>query len=142
MHTPQEMTPHSLTPKALRDFGLVTGGLIIVLIGGLVPWIWDKNILEWQKVTAPIGGVLMAWALAHPASLNYVYKPWMSLAEKIGWVNTRLIMLLLFYVIIFPMGLMMRLVGKDPMARKFEQATPSYRKIKNPQSKDHMETPF
>lgn len=131
-----------MTPKALRDFGLVTGALIIVLIGGLLPWIWDRNILEWQKITGPIGGTLILWALAHPTSLIYVYKPWMFLAEKIGWVNTRLIMLLLFYVLIFPMGLMMRLFGKDPMARKFEKTAASYRKLKSPQTKDHMETPF
>jgi len=131
-----------MTPKALRDFGLVTGALIIILIGGLIPWIWNKNILEWQKITGPIGGTLILWALAHPASLIYVYKPWMFLAEKIGWFNTRLIMLLLFYLLIFPMGLLMRLFGKDPMARKFEKAADSYRKLKAPQTKDHMETPF
>lgn len=142
MHNSSSMPPASLTPKALRDFGLVTGALIIVLIGGLLPWIWDRNILEWQEITAPIGGTLILWALVHPASLNYVYKPWMFLAEKIGWFNTRVIMALLFYVIIFPMGIMMRLVGKDPMARKFEKAAMSYRKVKDPQTKDHMETPF
>lgn len=136
-HTNMEMTP-----KQLRDFGVITGALIILLIGGLVPWIWDKNILEWQKITGPIGGTLIVWGLLHPASLIFIYKPWMRLAEKIGWVNTRLIMLLLFYMLIFPMGLMMRLVGKDPMARKFEKAAASYRKLKSPQSKDHMETPF
>jgi len=131
-----------MTPKALRDFGLVTGALIILLIGGLIPWIWDKNILEWQKVTAPIGGTLILWALVDSSSLVYVYKPWMFLAEKIGWFNTRLIMLLLFYVMIFPTGLLMRLFGKDPMARKFEKTALSYRKLKAPQTKDHMETPF
>jgi len=134
-HTP-------MTPKALRDFGLVTGALIIFLIGGLIPWIWDKNILEWQKITGPIGGGLMIWALLHPPSLIHVYKPWMFLTEKIGWFNTRLIMLLLFYIMIFPTGLLMRLFGKDPMARKFEKTAVSYRRLKAPQTKDHMETPF
>ncbi len=132
----------AMTPKGLRDFGLVTGALIILLIGGLLPWIWDKSIFEWQKITGPIGGTLILWALVHPNSLNLVYKPWMFLAEKIGWVNTRLIMMLLFYVIIFPIGAIMRLLGKDPMRRKFETSAASYRIPKQPQTKDHMETPF
>jgi hypothetical protein len=140
------MTNHdntaALTPKTLREFGLLTGALIIVLVGGLLPWLWERDILEWQKITAPVGGTLILWALAHPASLAYVYKPWMYLAEKIGWFNTRVIMALLFYVVIFPIGAIMRLAGKDPMARKFETAAASYRKLKAPQPKDHMETPF
>lgn len=135
-------TSHELTPKALREFGLVTGALIILLVGGLLPWLWERDILQWQKITAPLGGTLILWALAHPASLAIIYKPWMYLAEKLGWFNTRVIMALLFFVIIFPIGAIMRLLGKDPMARQFESAATSYRKVKQPQSKDHMETPF
>lgn len=137
-HTPAS----EMTPAELRKFGLVTGALIILLVGGLLPWIWDKNILEWQKVTGPIGGVLILWSLLHAGSLVYVYKPWMAIAEKIGWFNTRVILLLLFYVVIFPIGFVMRLFGHDPMARKFDTALGSYRKEKEPQEKSHMETPY
>lgn len=131
-----------MTHKELRQFGLVTGALIILLIGGLIPWIWDKNILEWQKITGPIGGTLMVWALVHPASLIGVYKPWMFIAEKIGWINTRLILLLMFYVIIAPTGLLMRLFGHDPMAKHFSTQMRSYRVNREPQSREHMETPY
>jgi hypothetical protein len=128
--------------KELRKFGLVTGALIIVFIGAFLPWLGHKNILDWQKITLPLGSVLMVWALVHPASLNYVYKPWMYVADKIGWVNTRIIMAVLFYVIIMPLGIIMRLFGKDPMARKFETQATSYRITKEPQPKNHMETPY
>jgi len=131
-----------LSTPELRKFGLVTGALIIVFIGGFLPWLGDKSILSWQEVTLPIGSVLILWALAHPASLIYVYKPWMFIAEKIGWVNTRIIMAIFFYVIIMPIGFMMRLSGKDPMARKFEARTQSYRITKESQPKEHMETPY
>lgn len=130
------------TPVNLKHFGLVTGALIILLIGGLVPWIWDQNILQWQKTTAPIGGVLIVWALVHPGSLVHIYKPWMFIAEKIGWLNTRLILLLLFYVIILPTGLLMRIIGHDPMAKRFLNERPSYRVSREPQTKEHMETPY
>jgi hypothetical protein len=133
---------HTMSTAELRKFGLVTGALIILLIGGLLPWLGHKNILAWQEITAPIGSVLILWALVHPASLSYVYTPWMYVAEKIGWVNTRIIMAVLFYVIIMPLGIMMRLFGSDPMARKFDAQAQSYRINKTPQPKDHMETPY
>jgi hypothetical protein len=131
-----------MTTSELRKFGLVTGALIIILVGGLLPWIWERSILEWQKTTAPLGGSLIIWALAHPASLSYVYKPWMYVAEKIGWINTRIILCLLFYVIIMPIGMIMRLGGHDPMHRRFSNELASYRVGREPQSKDHMETPY
>jgi len=131
-----------LDKQYLRKFGVVTGILVILLIGGLVPWIWDKSILEWQKVTGPIGGVLILWGLVHPTSLIWVYKPWMAFAEKVGWVNTRIIMLLMFYVLFLPIGLVMKLFGHDPMARKFKADQETYRIVKEPQTKDHMETPY
>ncbi len=126
----------------LRNFGIITGLLIIILIGTLVPWIWDQDILAWQRYTGSIGGVLIVWGLVHPQSLILIYKPWMALAEKLGWLNTRIIMFLMFYILFLPMGIMMRLVGKDPMNRKFDPEAESYRIKREPQDKDHMETPY
>jgi hypothetical protein len=141
MHNEQSDT-HAMTTEELRKFGWVTGLMIILFIGVLLPWLADKNILDWQKITFPIGSVLIAWAFAHPASLTHIYKPWMYLAEKIGWVNTRIIMAILFYVIIMPIGIIMRVFGHDPMARQFQSQAQSYRITKEPQPKDHMETPY
>ena len=131
-----------LTTQELRKFGWVTGALIICFIGGLLPWWGHKDILSWQKITLPIGSVLILWSLVHPDSLVWVHKPWMFVAEKIGWVNTRLIMTIFFYVIIMPIGVIMRLAGKDPMTRQFETQQASYRIKKEPQPKEHMETPY
>jgi hypothetical protein len=128
--------------RQLREFGIITGLLIIVLVGGLVPWIWDRSILEWQRFTGPLGGALILWGLLHPSSLIYLYRPWMWLAEKVGWINTRIILFLLFYVIIFPTGIIMRLFGHDPMARRLRPLLDSYRVEKKAENKDHMETPF
>ena len=131
-----------LTIPELRKFGLVTGALIIGFIGGLLPWLGDKDILAWQKITLPVGGILILWALIHAESLIWVHKPWMFIAEKIGWVNTRIIMAIFFYMILMPIGMIMRMAGKDPMARTLEAQAQSYRIKKAPQPKDHMETPY
>lgn len=131
-----------LTIKELRKFGLVTGAMIIFFIGIFLPWLGDKNILAWQKVTLPLGSTLILWALIHAKSLVWIYKPWMFIADKIGWVNTRIILGLLFFVIIAPLGVIMRLFGSDPMARTFSKDSVSYRIQKESQPKDHMETPY
>ena len=131
-----------LSTQELRKFGLVTGALIIFFIGGFLPWWGHKDILSWQKITLPLGSLFIGWALIHPESLVWVHKPWMFIAEKIGWVNTRIIMTIFFYVILMPIGMIMRMAGKDPMARKFDSQLSSYRIKNEPQPKEHMETPY
>ena len=131
-----------MTPAELRKFGLVTGAIIILFIGAFLPWLWEKNILQWQQVTLPLGGILIVWALVHPASMIYFYKPWMKLAEGLGFINTRIILFIVFALMFVPIGLVMRLFGKDPMERRFMQETNSYRIVRENPTKDHMEHPY
>ena len=131
-----------MTPAELRKFGLITGAIIILFIGGFLPWWWEQNILQWQKITFPLGGALIVWALAHPASMIYFYKPWMKLAEVLGFINTRIILFIVFYGMFLPMGFIMRLFGKDPMQRKMESTLDSYRITRENPTKDHMEHPY
>jgi hypothetical protein len=131
-----------LTPAELRKFGLITGAIIILFIGGFLPWWWEKDILQWQKITLPFGGFLIAWALVHPASMIYFYKPWMKLAEGLGFVNTRIILFIVFYGMFLPMGFIMRLFGKDPMNRKIETTLGSYRVARENPSRNQMEKPY
>ena len=132
----------AITTMELRKFGLTTGALLIGLIGILLPWLWHKDIAHTLRILVPPGTALIVWALIHPSSLIYIYKPWMWAAEKIGWVNTRIILSVLFFVILAPIGFMMRLFGKDPLTRRYDITATSYRIPKSPQTKDHMETPF
>lgn len=135
-------TPHDMTPDELRQFGLITGAIIILFIGAFLPWWWDKNLWAWQTVTLPLGGSLIAWALLHPASMIYFYKPWMKLAEGLGFINTRIILFIVFFLLFFPVGLCLRLFGKDPMQRQLDPEINSYRHTREPPTRDHMEHPF
>jgi hypothetical protein len=60
---------------------------------------------------------LIALALAWPRSLTQVYRLWMSVGEVLGWINSRIILGALFYLLFTPLGLCMRLRGKDSMRR-------------------------
>jgi hypothetical protein len=80
-------------------------------------------------------------ALILPAALGPVYKVWMKFAEALGWVNTRIILSVVFYVIFVPLGIIMRMFN-DPMRRKFDAAAESYRIPSNAVKHENMEKPF
>ena len=64
--------------------------------------------------------------LAVPALLKPVYIGWMLAAFPIGWTVSHLLLGSIFYLVITPIGLMLRLFGRDPMQRKFDRETKSY----------------
>lgn len=130
------------SPKAMREFGLVTGALVIALFGGFIPWLWQLNWQTWLSVAGAFGGLLILWALIHPQSLKYIYQPWMTFALLLGAINTRIILFVLFFLLFMPMGLIMRLFGNDPMQRKLDKTITTYRQRREAPSKDHMETPY
>ena len=123
----------------LRKFGLMMGGVISVLFGLLLPWIFDYNWPLWPWV---VMGVFWLWGLAHPDSLFVVYRLWLKFGHVAGWINTRIILGIMFYVVFFPVGILMRLLGKDPMARKLDSSVKTYRINSDPLEKDHVERPF
>jgi hypothetical protein len=80
----------------------------------------------------------MALALAWPQSLTQVYRLWMVVGEILGWINTRLILGALFYLLFTPLGLYMRFRGKDPMRRALSPEAESYRVVRQPRPASHM----
>lgn len=124
--------------KGLRDFGLTTGAILVVLFGLLLPWLFDHALPVWPWI---IAAVLAVWALAIPNTLRPVYRGWMAVGHVLGWVNTRIILGIMFYLIFLPTGLIMRILGKDPMARKFT-ADKSYRVLSSEHPRDQFERPY
>jgi hypothetical protein len=66
----------------------------------------------------------------------------MWIGHILGWVNTRILLGLVFYGLITPMGILFRLMGKDVMRRAFAQDSPTYRVIKQPRPRGHMKFQF
>lgn len=144
--------------KQLRSFGLLVGPLFAAFFGlgfprlcerGFFNSYFDTFFCQWLslgdgRVYFPFvfGAILFVGAIVHAKSLFYIHKPWMIVASYIGFVISQFILLLLFFGIFFPMGVAMKILGKDPMTRDFVRETGSYRVKKEPQTKDHMETPY
>ena len=124
--------------KQLRSFGLIVGGIFALL--GVWPALWRGQPLRLWSVL--LGGALLALALVRPRSLAQVYRLWMAVGEVLGWINTRLILGVLFYGLFTPLGLCMRLRGKDPMRRTLIPEVDTYRVVRQPRPASHMRHQF
>ena len=129
--------PH-LDSKGLRKFGITTAIIIAVLFGVIFPYLFDQSIsiIPWS-----ISAVLILWALIIPKSLNPIYHIWMKIGLVLGWINTRIILGAVFYLIVTPIGLFVRLIGKNPLNKPMPM-TDSYRITSKSRSKKHMEKPY
>lgn len=103
-----------LDRRGLRKFGLTTGAILVVLFGLVLPWLRDRPLPLWPWCVA---AVLAVWALAAPASLTMVYRPWMKAGLLLGWLNTRIILGLVFWIIVMPLGLILRLLKEKKVGR-------------------------
>jgi saxitoxin biosynthesis operon SxtJ-like protein len=61
-----------------------------------------------------------------PSFLRPVYVAWMAVAWPIGWTVSHLLLLLVYYLVLTPIGLVMRLFGYDPLNRRFDRSVESY----------------
>ena len=125
--------------KELRNFGLVTGAITVFLFGLLLPWLFNHKFPLWPWI---IAGVLFTWAILLPKSLHPVYKGWLTIGNVLGWINSRIILGFMFYIMFLPVGLVMRIFGRDPMSRNMDKSKSSYRIISSVPKKDHFERPY
>ena len=133
-----------LDRKGLREFGLVTGGIVAVLFGLFFPWLLDRELSLWPiKPLWPwaIFGVLAALGLAAPMALNPIYKVWMRFVLIMSKIMTPLIMGIVFFCVITPVGLFRRFFAKDSLAREFDD-TDSYRVPSKKASAENLEKPY
>ncbi len=128
-----------LDSKGYRKFGIVTGAIFALLFGLLIPWLFNLQYPMWPWIVAAILSVL---GLSFPMVLEPVYLVWMKFGGVMNWINTRLILGILFYCIFFPVGVLLKVLGKDPMKRKLNNKIVSYRKLSHQARKSDMEHPY
>ncbi|NIR51219.1 hypothetical protein GWO43_21650 [candidate division KSB1 bacterium] len=116
--------------KTLRKFGFTIAaalgviGLLVFFVGSHSQrafWLWGA------------GALFLVFGELLPASLKYIHIVWMGLAFVLGWIVSRLILSVLFYLVITPIGLIMRLFGKDPLDREIDRDAVTYWKKRESQ---------
>ena len=111
--------------EELRKFGL-TFGFVFGLIGGFLLWRLNENYIYF--IVAAIVTSLLG--LTAPALLSYFYKIWMFIARIMSWINTRVILAIIFFLILTPIALLMRLFGKQFIELKWDKSVKSYWNIR------------
>lgn len=111
--------------KSLRSFGLVVGGVLLA-IAAVVFWRsgWAAGTAVY--VLGSIGGILVLLGAVLPTVLKPAYMVWMGLAVVLGYIMTRVILTIVFYLVVTPIGILMRVFGRDPLDRKLEPNAPTY----------------
>ena len=125
--------------RELRRFGISTGATVAVLFGVLIPWIWDLRYPVWPWVTLAI---LATWALIAPKFLGPVYKVWMRIALLISKITTPVLLGIVFFLVFLPLALLFRIFSRDPLRRKFESGTPTYRVDTDRKSVESLDKPY
>ena len=105
----------------LRKFG-VGLGVILLGIAGFLFW-KERDLFQ---IFLAISIALFLTAMTIPVVLKPVYWPWMIVATLLGWVMTRLILSLLFYLVFTPLGLILRCFGKQFLELRWDKSAESY----------------
>jgi hypothetical protein len=128
----------NLDKKSLRKFG-ITMGIAFLVITLLMLIRHRHSVIP----TSIISALFFVASLIIPGVLKPAYILWMKLAFVLGWVNTRLILMIIFYILFTPAGLIMRLFRVDLLDRKIDKSKDSYwkkreKKVFNPSDYERL----
>lgn len=124
--------------RQLRSFGLIVGGIFALI--GIWPIVIHGAEPRWWSVV--LAGALICPALVYPKSLFWPYKGWMALGHVLGWINTRIILGLVFYGVVTPIGIVRRWLGKDPMGKRLRPDLESYRVVRQSRPASHLKRQY
>ena len=104
-----------MNKKQLREFGFLIGFGMPILVGWIIPAIGGHLFRTWTfwiSIPSLIIGIL------RPGLLFYPYKVWMSLGLALGWINSHVILGLVYFIVLLPIALIMKIFGYDPLRIK------------------------
>ena len=104
-----------------RKFG-ITIGVILLIIAGFLFWKEKESF----QILLTFGVTLCILGIVIPFILKPIYWVWMIFATILGWIMTRVILCLLFYIIITPIGLIPRFFGKQFLELRWDKSKESY----------------
>lgn len=125
--------------KELREFG-ITLGIILALLAALFLW-REKDFYPYLFILA---GLFLIFGAGAPIVLKPLQKAWMALAVLLGWLMTRVVLVILFYGVFTPIGFVPRLFGAQFLELKWNRSAKSYWIAREPEAagKADYERPF
>jgi multisubunit Na+/H+ antiporter MnhG subunit len=109
----------------LRNFGLLVGSVFLLI--AIWPLFFNGEVRVWAGI---LSALLIVPGAVMPQLLKIPFVVWNKIAHALGWLNTRIILAILFYFILTPLSFVLKLIGKDPLNKNFEISLESYREIR------------
>ena len=122
--------------KQLREFGIVVGFGLPIFVGFIIPFLTGHSFSIW---TIFVGSILLSIGILKPSLLFFPYKYWMAIGNVLGWINSRLILGLVFIFVLQPISLVMKIFRYDPLKLK-KRNVKSYRENKSNYKIDFTKT--
>jgi len=107
-------TNKSVSNKQARNTALLVSGVLLLLAA----WNYHRGRLNVFAFLGIAGLALLLTGLFVPALARRFHVAWMKLAGILGYINSRVLLFLLFYLAITPYGLISRLFRRDPLTRR------------------------
>jgi hypothetical protein len=107
--------------KDLRKFGLTDGAVLLII--GIILYLTGKTLF---LIFGGAGTLLILLAFIYPKALKPANKLWMMLAILMGWFMSRVILAILFYLVVTPTALLLKIIGKDFLKLRADKNVKSY----------------
>lgn len=104
-----------------RSFGLTFSAVFLII--ALFPLFFGGSMRLWGIAVA---SVLLVVSFAAPGLLSSLNRLWFRFGLLLHKIINPVVLGVLFYLVVTPVGLLMRLSGKDPLRLRFDSATKSY----------------
>jgi len=115
-----------VSSKKLQEFGIILGICFPIFIGFIIPLIGGHQFKVW---TLFLGFAFLSLAIFNSKLLLYPYKFWMKFGLILGFVNSWVILGLVFIFVLLPISFFMRMIGHDPLRIKKKNQL-SYRELR------------
>ena len=101
--------------KDLKEFGLVIGIGLPFIIGFLLPLLFGHNYRIW---TLFVGILFILLSIISPKLLKIPYRLWMKIGYILGWINSRIILTIVYILVLIPISIIIKIIGYDPLTLK------------------------
>lgn len=109
---------------ALRNFGLIIAAFFGIVLGLLPVLIKKSDLKVWTIIVAAF---FLVPSITYPRALKYFYQVWMLIGMVLGWIQTRIILSVIYFLLVTPIAIVMRLSGKDILDMKWNKSLKTYR---------------
>jgi len=126
---------------SIRKFGIVFSGIVLII--ALVSLWRGRESLFIPLVAFSI--LLLLSSFVYPLLLYPLYFFMLKISGYMGWLNTRILLVVMYYIIFTPVALLFKLLGKDPLSRHFDRDATTYWMKREEERKDvqaHFEKQF